>query len=343
MKKQLLLIILITTLFTACSREPVTLRLMTHDSFEISEDILTQFETDSGIKVEIFKSGDAGKMVNEAVLAKDAPLADVMFGVDNTFLSRALDNNIFLAYESPELANIPDALELDSQHRALPVDFGDVCLNYDKAWFTENSMEPPQSLEQLAEAQYASLTVVENPATSSPGLAFLLATISHFGEDGYVAFWQKMADNGVTVAAGWEDAYYGQFSAASDGDRPIVVSYASSPSAEVYFAEQPTSEAPTAAITSDGSCFRQIEFIGILAGTEHEEEARQLVDFMLSRPFQEDIPLNMFVFPANETAVLPDVFSQHSTIPTNPAQLDPATIADNRAIWIETWTRTVLR
>ena len=343
MKKQLFILTLILTLFTACSREPTTLRLMTHDSFEISEDILTQFETDTGIKVEIFKSGDAGKMVNEAVLAKDAPLADVMFGVDNTFLSRALENNIFLAYESPELANIPDTLELDSQHRALPVDFGDVCLNYDKAWFTENSMEPPQSLEQLAEAQYASLTVVENPATSSPGLAFLLATISHFGEDGYVAFWQKMADNGVIVAAGWEDAYYGQFSAASDGDRPIVVSYASSPPAEVYFAEQPTSEAPTAAITSDGSCFRQIEFIGILAGTKHEEEAQQLVDFMLSRPFQEDIPLNMFVFPANETAVLPDVFSQHSTIPTNPAQLDPATIADNRATWIETWTRTVLR
>ncbi len=342
MKKQLFFLILII-LLTACSREPATLRFMTHDSFEISEDILTQFETDTGIKVEIFKSGDAGKMVNEAILAKDAPLADVMFGVDNTFLSRALDNNIFLAYESPELANIPDTLELDNQHRALPVDFGDVCLNYDKAWFTENSMEPPQSLEQLAEAQYASLTVVENPATSSPGLAFLLATISHFGEDGYVAFWQKMADNGVTVAAGWEDAYYGQFSAASDGDRPIVVSYASSPPAEVYFAEQPMSEAPTAAITSDGSCFRQIEFIGILAGTEHEEEAQQLVDFMLSRPFQEDIPLNMFVFPANETAVLPDVFSQHSTIPTNPAQLDPATIADNRATWIETWTRTVLR
>ena len=342
MKKQLFFLILII-LLTACNRGPATLRLMTHDSFEISEDILTQFETDTGIKVEIFKSGDAGKMVNEAVLAKDAPLADVMFGVDNTFLSRALDNNIFLAYESPELANIPDALELDSQHRALPVDFGDVCLNYDKAWFTENSMEPPQSLEQLAEAQYASLTVVENPATSSPGLAFLLATISHFGEDGYVAFWQKMADNGVTVAAGWEDAYYGQFSAASDGDRPIVVSYASSPPAEVYFAEQPTSEAPTAAITSDGSCFRQIEFIGILAGTEHEEEAQQLVDFMLSRPFQEDIPLNMFVFPANETAVLPDVFSQHSTIPTNPAQLDPVIIADNRTAWIETWTRIVLR
>lgn len=341
--KKLLLPIILITLLTACNQEPVTLRLMTHDSFEISESVINQFETETGVTVEIFKSGDAGKMVNEAILAKDAPLADVLFGLDNTFLSRALENDIFIPYESPELANIPDALKLDSSNQALPVDFGDVCLNYDKAWFAENGIEPPQSLEQLAEPAYASLTVVENPATSSPGLAFLLATIGHFGEEGYVAFWEKMANNGVAIASGWEEAYYGQFTAASDGDRPIVVSYASSPPAEVFFAEQELTEAPTAAITADGTCFRQIEFVGILQGTEHEEAARQLVDFMLSRPFQEDIPLNMFVYPANETAVLPDVFTQFSTIPDAPAQVGPEAISENRANWIETWTRSVLR
>jgi thiamine transport system substrate-binding protein len=316
---------------------------MTHDSFEISESVINQFETETGITVEIFKSGDAGQMVNQAILAREAPLADLLFGVDNTFLSRALENDIFIPYESPELANIADSLKLDNGNRALPVDFGDVCLNYDKAWFAENGLEPPQSLEQLAEPTYASLTVVENPATSSPGLAFLLATVSHFGEDGYVSFWQQMADNGVAVAAGWEDAYYGQFTAASDGDRPIVVSYASSPPAEVFFAGQALAEAPTAAVTADGACFRQIEFVGILNGTEHVEEAQQLVDFMLSRPFQEDIPLNMFVYPANETAVLPDVFIQFSSIPAVPAQVDPAAINANRDRWIETWTRTVLQ
>jgi thiamine transport system substrate-binding protein len=340
--KQWLLLIILSTLLIGCNQEPVTLRLMTHDSFEISEAVIEQFEAETGITVEIFKSGDAGQMLNQAVLAKDAPLADVLYGVDNTFLSRALDNDIFIPYESPELANVPAALQLDSNHGALPVDFGDVCLNYDKAWFAENGLEPPQSLEQLAEPTYAALTVVENPATSSPGLAFLLATIAHFGEEGYVDFWQSMADNGVAVASGWEDAYYGQFTAASDGDRPLVVSYASSPPAEVFFAEQEMTEAPTAAITADNTCFRQIEFVGILRGTEHEEEAQQLVDFMLSRPFQEDIPLNMFVYPANETAVLPDVFTQFSTIPSAPAQVDPATIDANRAQWIETWTRTVL-
>jgi thiamine transport system substrate-binding protein len=341
--KKILFFILIIILLAACSREPVTLRLMTHDSFEVSEAVINQFEMETGLTVEIFKSGDAGRMVNEAILARDAPLADVLFGVDNTFLSRALENDIFIPYESPELANIADSLKLDNSNRALPVDFGDVCLNYDKAWFAENGLEPPQSLEQLAEPTYASLTVVENPATSSPGLAFLLATIAHFGEEGYVAFWQQMADNGVVVTSGWEEAYYGQFTAASDGHRPIVVSYASSPPAEVFFAEETLTEAPTAAITADGTCFRQIEFVGILNGTELEAEAQQLVDFMLSRPFQEDIPLNMFVYPANETAVLPDVFTQFSTIPEAPAQVDPQVISENRDTWIESWTQTVVR
>lgn len=341
MKKILFVVLL---LLAACGpAEPVTLRLMTHDSFEISEATLEAFTSETGIQVEIFKAGDGGAMVNQAILAKDDPVADVLFGVDNTFLSRALDNEIFVAYESPALSNIPSSLQLDGENRALPVDYGDVCLNYDKAWFAESDLAPPQGLEDLADPAYAGLTVVENPATSTPGLAFLLATVGHFGEDAYLSYWEDLVANDVLVTAGWEDAYWGQFSAASDGDRPIVVSYASSPPAEVLFAEEPLDEAPTAAVVGDGACFRQIEFVGILNGTEHEEQAQQLVDFMLSKTFQEDIPLNMFVYPANETAVLPDVFAEHSLIPDNPAVVSPADITANRESWIEAWTETVLR
>jgi thiamine transport system substrate-binding protein len=224
----------------------------------------------------------------------------------------------------------------------LPVDYGDVCLNYDKAWFAEAGIEPPQTLSDLTNAAYQDLTVVENPATSSPGLAFLLATIDTFGEDGYLDFWRNLRDNGVLVTNGWEDAYYGHFTAASDGDRPIVVSYASSPPAEVYFAEEELEEAPTAAVTGDGSCFRQIEFVGILRGTEQEEAAQALVDFMLSPTFQEDIPLNMFVYPANENADLPQVFTNYSVVPENPATVDPAAIDQNREEWLEAWTETVI-
>lgn len=345
---KLTILTILLLLLAACgagteSTGPVTLRLMTHDSFDISQETVDEFTAQTGHQLEVFKAGDAGAVVNKAVLAKDDPLADVLFGVDNTFLSRALDHDIFLPYESPQLDQIDASLKLDPQNRALPVDFGDVCLNYDKAWFADSELEPPANLDDLADPAYAGLTVVENPATSSPGLAFLLATISTYGEDGYLEYWQQLLDNDVLVSDGWEAAYYGSFTAASDGDRPIVVSYASSPPAEVYFAEEPLQDAPTAVVVSDGSCFRQIEFVGILKGTEHESQAQQLVDFLLDKTFQEDIPLHMFVFPANETAVLPDVFAQFSQIPDNPATISPQDISANRELWVEAWTNTMLR
>ena len=344
MKKYLLAVILLALILSACgSPEPVTLRLMTHDSFEVSAETMAQFTEETGIAVDIFKSGDAGTVVNLAALAKDDPLADVLYGVDNTFLSRALENDIFIPYESPLIAELHPDLLLDPGHRALPADFGDVCLNYDRAWFAASSLEPPQSLDDLVDPAYAGLTVVENPATSSPGLAFLLATVDGYGEDEYLDYWRQLVDNDVLVTDGWEDAYYGAFTAASDGDRPIVVSYASSPPAEVYFAETKLEAAPTASVVSDGSCFRQVEFVGVLKGTEYEEEAKMLVDFLLSRQFQEDVPLHMFVFPANEKAELPEVFLKYSQIPVNPATMSPDEIAQNRETWIQEWTAVVLR
>lgn len=350
MKHTYTLLLLLFLLLVGCGRaeeaapaDPVTIRLMTHDSFDISEEVMAEFTAETGIEVEVFKAGDGGEVVNKAILAREDPLADVLYGVDNTFLSRALESEIFVPYASPALTNIDDSLKLDPENRALPVDYGDVCLNYDKAWFAESGLEPPQSLQDLTDPAYQDLTVVENPATSTPGLAFLLATIDTFGEDGYLDYWQQLVDNGVKVTDGWSEAYYGDFTAASDGSRPIVVSYASSPSAEVYFAEAELEEAPTAAVVADGSCFRQIEFVGILRGTEHADAAQQLVDFMLSERFQEDIPLHMFVYPANTRAELPPVFAEFSVIPSEPVTLTPEAIQENREAWIEAWTETVLR
>jgi thiamine transport system substrate-binding protein len=317
--------------------------MMSHDSFSVSEEVISEFETANNLRVEFLPSGDAGSALNQAILSKNNPLADVFFGVDSTFMSRALEAGIFEPYASPKLADVPDELELDPQDRLLPVDYGDVCLNYDKAWFSEQGIDPPADLNALTDSTYKGLTVVENPATSSPGLAFLLATVGHFGEEGYLDYWQALRDNEVLVVDGWEEAYWGQFSAASDGDRPIVVSYASSPPAEVYFAEEPPDEAPTDVVLADGACFRQIEFIGILKGTEQRESAEKLIDFMLSKRFQEDIPLQMFVFPANQTAALPDVFVEHAEIPDKPALVSPEDIGTNREAWIEAWTETVLR
>jgi len=330
----------VTPIPTPTPSGPRTLTVMTHDSFDASQEVIAQFEAETGATIKFLKSGDAGAALNQAILSKDAPLGDVFYGVDNTFFSRAIQADIFEPYASPALADIPDELELDPQHRLSPVDFGDVCLNYDKAWFEEKGLPPPATLEDLIKPELKGLTVVENPATSSPGLAFLMATVGHFGEDGYRDFWAQLRANDVLVTAGWEDAYYGQASW-WDGDRPIVVSYATSPAAEVYFSEGAYTEPPTANVLGDGACFRQIEFVGILKGTANRDLAEKWIDFMLSPAFQADIPLHMWVFPANPQAELPDVF-RFAEAPPKPAQVSPEAIDQNREKWIEAWTETVL-
>ncbi len=319
------------------------LTVMTHDSFSVSKEVTAEFEKANKVTLRFLKAGDAGAALNQALLTRKNPMADVFFGVDNTFMSRALSADLFMAYDSPMLANIPDSFKLDKKNRLLPVDFGDVCLNYDKAWFKEKKLSPPSGLEDLIKPAYKGLTVVENPATSSPGLAFLLATISRFGKEGYLDYWKKLNENDLLVMNGWKEAYWGHFSAASKGDRPIVVSYASSPPAEVFYSEKKLTEAPTAAVIENGSVFRQIEFVGIIKGTKKTDLAKKFVDFMLDKRFQEDIPLQMFVFPVNRTATLPEVFVKHARVATELGYLSPEEIAGNREAWIEAWTRTVLR
>lgn len=344
----LLLISLLAGALSACAQAtpaaPQELRILTHDSFAASEEVVRAFERENNLKLTFLPSGDTGSALNQAILTKNAPLADVFYGVDNTFLSRALKEDIFEPYNSPLLAQIDEPFKLDPQNRALPVDYGDVCINYDKAYFAEKNLPIPQSLADLTKPEYKGLLVVENPATSSPGLAFLMATIAAFGEDGYLDFWRQLKDNGVTVVNDWETAYYTNFSASSGrGPQPMVVSYGSSPPAEVIFAEQPLEEAPTASLVGENMCFRQIEFVGILKGTQQRAMAEKFVDFMLDVRFQEDLPLQMFVFPVNRNAKLPDEFVRYAQIPAKPATLDPALIAEKREAWIEAWTQVVLR
>jgi len=362
-KVQWLIVMVVATLLASCgpataptigapaSTSPpeaagLTLTVMTHDSFDVSAEVMSAFKERCNCEIQFLQAGDTGLMVNQAILSREHPLADVIYGVDNTFLSRALAGDILAPYQSPALADVPAELKLDPTYRMSPVDYGDVCLNYDKAWFEENNLAPPGDLAALTQPEYKALTVVENPASSSPGLAFLLATVEQFGETGdytYLDYWRDLRANEVLVTDGWEDAYWGAFTYASEGDRPIVVSYASSPPVEVFFSEEPFDEAPTGAIIANGSCFRQIEFTGILKGTKNRDLAEQWTDFVLGTTFQEDIPLKMFVFPANEKAELPEVFRRFAVIPDNPAEVHPEAIESNREAWIKAWTQTVLR
>lgn len=333
-----------TEITASPSEEVTTLQVMTHDSFAVSTTVVDAFQSENHAKIQFLKAGDAGTALNKAILSKENPLADVFYGVDNTFLSRALDAGIFHPYDSPILKVIPDEFKLDQQNQAIPVDYADVCLNYDKSYFSKVNLEPPNNLEDLLKPQYKGLLVVENPATSSPGLAFLLTTIADFGEGGYLNYWKGLLSNDVEVVDGWETAYYTEFSGSSGkGPRPIVVSYDSSPAFEFIFAETPIEEPPTAAIVSDNSCFRQIEFVGILTGSKNLELAQKWVDFMLSPTFQEDMPLQMAVFPVNPDAKLNDAFQKYLILPQKTGIISPQEIAANRDKWIEAWTEIVLK
>jgi thiamine transport system substrate-binding protein len=323
----------------AAAERPDRLTVLTHSSFEIPDEVIAAFEDRWGIGLSFLDGGDAGLMVNQAILTKDNPIADVIYGVDNTFLSRALDAGIFAPYRPPALADVPDELELDPSYGAIPIDYGDVCINYDREVLPDATAG--LVLEDLTGPGYAGRLVVQDPASSSPGLAFLLATIARFPDGSdypWQRFWADLRANDVLVVSGWEEAYGTHFTR-SGGDRPLVVSYASSPPVEVLFGEYAT--APTGVVT-DG-CFRQIEFAGVLAGTGHEEWAEKVIDWMLSAGFQEAVPLNMFVFPASTAAVLPEIFVAHTTLPADPLTVAPAAIDVNREAWIEEWTEIVLR
>ncbi|MFF8387494.1 thiamine ABC transporter substrate-binding protein [Streptomyces kanasensis] len=324
-----------------------TVTLVSHDSFNASPAVLKEFTRQTGLTVKVLKSGDAGEAVNKAVLTKGAPQGDVFFGVDNTLLSRALDNDIFEPYEAKGLDRIPEAVQLDKgEHRVTPVDTGEICVNYDKKYFADKKLAPPQTFDDLAKPAYKDLLVVENAERSSPGLGFLLGTAARYGDGGWQDYWKKLKANGVKVVDSWELAYNQEFSGSAGGrkakgDRPLVVSYASSPPVEVLYAEPQPAEAPTG--VSTGTCFQQTEFAGLLAGAKNPDGGKALIDFLIGKKFQEDMPLQMFVNPVAEDAELPELFTKHGAEVDRPYTVAPGKIAQKRDQWIQTWSSLVLK
>lgn len=326
---------------SAPATDPQVVRVVTHDSFAMTESLVASFEEASGISVEFIPGGDAGEMVNRAVLATGNPDGDVLFGIDTTLLTRAIEADVFEPYVSTPQALRPELVAAGLE-MVTPIDDGDVCINVDDGWFAERGIAPPTTLDDLVSPTYQGLLVVQNPATSSPGLAFLLATIASFG-DGWVDYWTALRDNDVAIVNGWSEAYLSEFTAGGGGgDRPLVVSYSTSPTAEIVYAEGPAPEKPsTSAMIA--SCYSQIEFAGVLRGASDPAAARQVIDWLVSPEVQADIPLNMFVFPARLDTPLPEVFERFVVRPTTPLTLPASEIAQNRDAWIDEWTEIALR
>jgi thiamine transport system substrate-binding protein len=314
-----------------------TVTVVTHDSFAVPDEVLAAFEESSGLTLEFVAPGDAGSLVNQLILTQEAPLGDVVYGVDNTFASRALDAGVFESYipEGLDPSVAEYGLEPGTLDVLTPIDFSDVCLNYDLAYFEDSDLEVPTSLDQIATADYAPLTSVTNPATSSPGLALVAATVAQYGED-WTTFWEDASANGMRVTASWSDTYFTDFSAPNyGGDYPIVLSYASSPPSEVIDGE------PTTAALLD-TCFRQVEYAGVLQGADNVPGAKAVVDWMSSDAFQETLPQNMYVYPVSPSAALPPEWVEHAQLSEDPATLSPSRIDAEREEWIDTWTSVVL-
>ena len=328
----------LTAALAAAGASAQELRVLVHGSFSLPKPLLAQFEADAGVKLGIIKGGDAGEMLNKLILTRAQPIADVVFGIDNALVSKAVAANALEPYAGPAATR---AAVVPLPGPVVAVDYGYVNLNYDKAWFAKSGLALPKSLEDLALPAYRDLLVVQNPATSSPGHAFLLATVAGLGEQAAFDWWARMRANGVKVAKGWSEAYYTEFSR-NGGSRPLVVSYASSPAAEVFYSKEKISEPPTGSLFLKGGVLRQVEGVALVRGGQQREAAGRFIEFMRSRPVQEALQTTMWMFAAEPGVARADVM-RHTGEPT--AFEDPASdlVARNGADWVSRWTRVVLK
>jgi thiamine transport system substrate-binding protein len=321
-----------------------TVRLLTHDAFALSKPVLAAFEQRTGIKVQIVKAGDGVEVVNKAVLTKSDPEGDVLYGIDNNTLTTAFDNDLFDPYRSPELSSVDAQYQLDPEHRVTPIDQANVCVDYDVNWFAAHHLAPPHRLADLTDARYKHLFVTEDPTTSTPGLAFMLATIASHGDGasgGWQDYWRALRANDVDVVTDWTTAFYTAFTGGGGkGTKPIVVSYATDPAYAVINAKPQPSSSPIGVI--DSTCYQQVEFAGVLHGAKHPAQARALVDFLLSVPVQEDVPLQMYVQPVNRNAKVPVLFHEFTAQPAHPLSLSSTLVGEQRHQWLNQWTQVVV-
>jgi thiamine transport system substrate-binding protein len=324
--------------------DPVTIKVVTHDSFAVSQSVLDEFTAATNVTVQLVPSGDAVAMTNAAILTAGNPVGDVLFGVDENLLGAAFDANLFAPYTAVRLGDVDPTYVLDSQHRVTPIDHGDVCVNFDRNSLTNSGTTVPTGFDGLATPSAKNQFVVEDPTSSTPGLAFMLATIAHFGggddttsNAAWLQYWKSLKDNGVQVADSWDTAYYGDFSGGSGkGSKPFVVSYASSPPAEVTDASIPVDQSPTGVITS--TCYRQTEFAGVLSGAEHPEAAAAFIEFMLGASFQADMPGQMYVYPVVNGTTLPAVFEKFTAPVPSPLSIPYEEVTANRDRWVAQWS-----
>lgn len=314
-----------------------TVTIVTYDSYVLDPDVESAIEERLGVEIEVSASGDGAEALAAAILTAGRPEGDLFFGVDNVLLTRALAEDVFVELDPtglPNLDAVPTHLLLDDT-RLVPIDVGPVCIDYDASWFARKSMDPPRTLEDLTRPEYAELLVLESPVTSTPGLVFLAATHQLLG-DGAEAWWRNVLDGGALVVSGWTEAWYERYTV-NGGDRPLVLSYASSPPAEVYYSDGSLDE-PASGIV-EGTCIEQVEYAGVLRGSANVDAATRVLNEMLGLEYQESLPLTNFVYPVRADARLGDLFERFAPRPTDSITLDAELVGKNRDRWVDEWRR----
>ncbi len=329
----------ITLMSTSVARAD-ELRVMVHSSFSLPKPLLAQFESQNGVKLSIIKGGDAGEMLNKLILTRANPIADVVFGIDNTLMSKALAMQVVAADDGIK------AMAAASGDAALgqsivAVDYGFVTLNYDKAFVAKSGLALPKTLEELTQEPYRNWLAVPNPATSSPGYAFMLATVAAMGEEKAFDWWARMRANGLKVTKGWTEAYYTEFSR-NGGTRPLVVSYATSPAAEVFYSKTKISEPPTGSLALKGGTFKQTEGVALVKGGGQREPAVKFIEFLRSAAVQEALQTSMWMFPADSRTAPAEVM-RHASEPTSFDNLPSDVIAAKGNEWVNRWVQVVLK
>ncbi|MBE7325485.1 thiamine ABC transporter substrate-binding protein [Nocardioides sp. Y6] len=317
---------------------PSKVVLLTHSSFELPEELVTQFESETGLELVVRAAGDAGQLATKLALTAGNPSGDATFGVDNTFASRVLEAGALAPHETTLPEGADDYALDQGADRLAPVDQSHVCLNVDTTWFSERDLEPPATLEDLTDRRYRGLTVVPGASTSSPGLAFMLTTRAAFGDE-WTDYWADLMANDLKVVDGWSDAYYADFTGGSEkGKRPVVLSYDSSPAFTVTDDGEATR---TAALL--GTCFRQVEYAGVLEGADNPEGARELVEFLLGDDVQAALPTAMYVRPVSSQVEVPEEWSRFAPEPEESWEVSPEDISEQREAWLTEWTEVVTR
>ena len=315
-----------------------SLRVISHKSFSLPKPLLAKFEAEAGIKLSIIKTGDAGEMLNKLILTRAQPIADVVYGIDNTLQAKAQSADVLDAYSGPAQQR-KSAVTVGEP--IVPVNYGYVTINYDKASFAASGLPLPKNLEALTQPQYKGMLVVQNPATSSPGNAFLLSTIASMGEAAAFDWWARMRANDVKVAKGWSEAYYTDF-AKNGGKYPLVVSYATSPAAEVFYSKTKITEAPTGSLALAGGVFQQVEGVALVKGGGQRVAAGKFIEFMRSPAVQEALQTEMWMYAAEPGTAKAEAmrYASEPTAHYNPSAAD---IASKNSDWISRWTKVVLK